>query len=96
MEYMATLPDKAFDLAIVDPPYGLAGGLQDISNSYRKRNKRREEHDTKYTKGVSKLSGAGKLKNRILNQDKCVWDNNQPTQEYFEKLLKISNNQIIW
>jgi site-specific DNA-methyltransferase (adenine-specific) len=23
MEYMATLPDKAFDLAVVDPPYGL-------------------------------------------------------------------------
>ena len=23
MEYMATLPDKSFDLAIVDPPYGL-------------------------------------------------------------------------
>lgn len=23
MEYMATLPDNAFDLAIVDPPYGL-------------------------------------------------------------------------
>jgi site-specific DNA-methyltransferase (adenine-specific) len=23
MEYMATLPDKAFDLAIVDPPYGV-------------------------------------------------------------------------
>lgn len=23
MEYMATLPDKAFELAIVDPPYGL-------------------------------------------------------------------------
>ena len=22
MAYMATLPDKAFDLAIVDPPYG--------------------------------------------------------------------------
>ena len=22
MEYMATLPDKAFDLAVVDPPYG--------------------------------------------------------------------------
>jgi DNA modification methylase len=22
MEYMATLPDNAFDLAIVDPPYG--------------------------------------------------------------------------
>lgn len=23
MEYMATLPDKAFDLALVDPPYGI-------------------------------------------------------------------------
>ena len=28
MEYMATLPDKAFDLAIVDPPYGIGGGLK--------------------------------------------------------------------
>ena len=25
MEYMKTLPDKAFDLAIVDPPYGIGG-----------------------------------------------------------------------
>lgn len=24
MEYMATLPDKAYDLAIVDPPYGIS------------------------------------------------------------------------
>lgn len=28
MEYMAGLPDKAFDLAIVDPPYGDGGGGQ--------------------------------------------------------------------
>ena len=27
MEYMRTLPDKAFDLAVVDPPYGF--GLAD-------------------------------------------------------------------
>ena len=27
MEYMKTLPDKAFDLAIVDPPYGIGKGL---------------------------------------------------------------------
>ena len=26
LAYMATLPDKAFDLAVVDPPYGSAGG----------------------------------------------------------------------
>ena len=29
MEYMRTLPDKAFDLAVVDPPYGLS---KDSSN----------------------------------------------------------------
>lgn len=33
MEYMRTVPDKAFDLAIVDPPYGInigseTGGVQ--------------------------------------------------------------------
>ncbi len=27
MEYMAGLPDKAFDLAIVDPPYGIGAAL---------------------------------------------------------------------
>ena len=27
MEYMATLPDKAFELAIVDPPYGIGEAL---------------------------------------------------------------------
>ena len=29
MEYMQALPDKAFDLAIVDPPYGISihGGM---------------------------------------------------------------------
>lgn len=26
MEYMASLPDKAFELAIVDPPYGIGAG----------------------------------------------------------------------
>ena len=26
MEYMKTLPDKAFDLAVVDPPYGDGNG----------------------------------------------------------------------
>ena len=39
MEYMRTLPDKAFDLAVVDPPYGI-----NISNNMgrRKGDKRSE------------------------------------------------------
>lgn len=36
MEYMASLPDKAFDLAIVDPPYG-------IGESKKKRENTRSE-----------------------------------------------------
>lgn len=27
VEYMATLPDKTFELAIVDPPYGIGGDV---------------------------------------------------------------------
>jgi len=32
IEYMATLPDKAFDLAIVDPPYGIGFGQFNRTN----------------------------------------------------------------
>ena len=32
MEYMKTLPDKAFDLAIVDPPYGIGFGAYNRTN----------------------------------------------------------------
>lgn len=32
MEYMKTLPDKYFDLAVVDPPYG--GGAKADANEY--------------------------------------------------------------
>lgn len=33
MEYMRTLPDKAFDLAVVDPPYGGGGGTPSRARS---------------------------------------------------------------
>lgn len=32
MSYMATLPDKEFDLAIVDPPYGIGNFVQTSGN----------------------------------------------------------------
>lgn len=32
MEYMRTLPDKAFDLAVVDPPYGGGGTALQVKN----------------------------------------------------------------
>ena len=44
MEYMATLPDKAFDLAIVDPPYGGndAIGLKDCKTNGKQATSRTE------------------------------------------------------
>ena len=37
MEYMATQPDKSFDLAIVDPPYGIGDFNQTASKKFHKK-----------------------------------------------------------
>lgn len=52
MEYMKTLPDKAFDLAIVDPPYGLNFGTYNrtykdsMGNTYRAHDYKRSDWDS--------------------------------------------------
>ena len=62
MEYMKGLDDNAFDLAIVDPPYGI---------------------------GISK--------NPIRQMhEKKQWDNAIPKKEYFDELMRVTTNQIIW
>jgi len=62
MLMMSRYPDNYFDLAIVDPPYGIG-----ISS-----NPVRQQHDKKQ------------------------WDNAIPQKEYFNELLRVSKNQIIW
>ena len=50
MDYMAGLPDNAFDLAIVDPPYGLDGWHDKGNNRNRvsaKEGSKRKEWDVK-------------------------------------------------
>ena len=49
MEYMATLPDKAFDLAIVDPPYGASDAINPVSslNKYNAKRKVYREFENK-------------------------------------------------
>ena len=39
MDYMRGLPDKAFDLAIVDPPYGIGAGGESFKNGSSKSEK---------------------------------------------------------
>ena len=70
LEYMRTLPDKAFQLAIADPPYGI-----NAPNMKMGEHKGYISTATKCKKGRLN-SGGGKLKNRVLNQSDCSLDSN--------------------
>ena len=70
MKYMATCKDKFYDLAIVDPPYGI--GEDGAKNHSRGKATR----PTMYT-----------AKN---------WDGFAPDKDYFNELIRVSKNQIIW
>ena len=63
MELMRDAPDNYWDLAIVDPPYGI--GMHGGSRQYN-------SYETK------------------------SWDFNPPEKHYFDELLRVSKNQIIW
>lgn len=94
MEAMRQMPDNAFDLAVVDPPYGIgadnfkngAGASKDGGKLYSTAVKMKNRLNT----------GSGKLKNRLLNQSDCSWDSEPPQKEYFNELFRVSKNQIIW
>src|SRR6056300_1104781 len=69
VEAMREMDDDCFDLAIVDPPYGLK---------------------------KSGVQGGGRMKNRAFNRGEIFkWDI-APNQEYFDQLMRVSKNQIIW
>ena len=65
MEGMARYPDKYFDLAIVDPPYGIL-------------NKTKRGGDHKFNM-----------------EEYSQWDV-KPNDDYFNELIRVSKNQIIW
>ena len=70
MELMARYPDNYFDLAIVDPPYGI---------------------------GVSKKTHhQPNTKNKITVYQEKKWDNETPTESYWNELFRVSKNQIVW
>ena len=97
MEYMRTLPDKAFTLAVVDPPYGInAPNMAMGSNLSRKGDGYPGESVAQRLKKGRLNSGAGKLKNRALNTMDCSWDCEPPPPEYFKELFRVSENQVIW
>ena len=87
LEFMATVPDKFYDLAIVDPPYGI--GVDGQKKSTSKHGGRREKDfkgwdnkipDKKYLDELFRVS-----KNQI------VWGAN-----YFTEFLPPSMGWIFW
>ena len=86
MDYMKTLEDKAFDLAIVDPPYGL-GEAGKRSGTRSSKSGAQKFWGTKNTRGTEIKSAV------FADKD---WDNEPPSVEYFNELRRVSKNQIIW
>ena len=108
MEYMATLPDKAFDLAIVDPPYGDAGGVGRTSPSeyenqarttkpeWNRFGQRFDRYKTSNPeRGGAEVSRTGGTWAAKYGKKIIAWDI-APEKEYFNELFRVSRNQIIW
>jgi site-specific DNA-methyltransferase (adenine-specific) len=103
VEGMKQYPDNYFDLAVVDPPYGINAPNMTMGSNPN-RNGRHKNGENQYG-GVSvaeKLKkgrlnqGGEKLKNRMLNTSAFDWDNEVPTDEYWEQLFRVSVNQVVW
>jgi site-specific DNA-methyltransferase (adenine-specific) len=97
MEGMKQFPDKYFELAIVDPPYGI-----NAANMKMGTNMNRKDGHGNGTSAADRLkkgrlnAGAGNLKDRALQNMNCDWDFQKPDEAYFKELFRVSQNQIIW
>ena len=97
MKAMQEIPDKFFELAICDPPYGInAHDMSMGSNMSRQGNGYPAISTADRLKKGRLNKGGGKLKNNALNTLDCDWDHERPAPEYFAELIRISQNQIIW
>lgn len=82
MAGMARTPDKYFDLAVVDPPYGIADKMVTGGNNIDCTNKKKP----------IRRGQKGKL-NSVNEMRK--WDI-RPKSEYYQELKRVSKHQIIW
>ncbi|WDO13073.1 site-specific DNA-methyltransferase [Flavobacterium sp. WW92] len=97
MEVMRNYPDNHFDIAIVDPPYGINAPNMNMGTHLTRKGDGYpgESVAMKLKKGRLNSRG-GKLKNRNLNTSIIHWDYEKPGREYFDELFRVSKHQIIW
>lgn len=96
LEGMREFQGKAFNLAIVDPPYGINAPKMSMGQNLNRNDGWKRGESTAVALKGRLNSGGGKLKNRILNQSAIGWDSEIPTDQYFDQLFFVSWNQIIW
>jgi site-specific DNA-methyltransferase (adenine-specific) len=80
MEYMQGLPDKAFDLAIVDPPYGIGISSNPVRQVHAKKNWDNQIPSAEYFKELKRVS-----------ENQIIWGGN-----YFFDYLESSQCFLIW
>ena len=88
VEAMKDFPDKFFDLAVVDPPYG--GGFTEgggCKGWFQKYHQEPEDYD--------RLGSKDSRFEKYKRNGKISWDI-APGEDYFSELFRVSKNQIIW
>lgn len=94
LQFMKGVPDKAYDLAIVDPPYGINAPNMQMGNNAPSRG---GKASVAVTLKKGRLNACGPMHGKgILLQEQMDWDYERPTIEYFNELRRVSVNQIIW
>lgn len=101
MDLMNEFGNRHFDLAIVDPNYGInAANMQIGSHPTRPHSDKNGSGPAIGTAVRLKKgrlnSGGGHFAGKNLTTMNCDWDFQVPTPEYFIELKRISKNQIIW
>lgn len=97
MLVMGRYPDKYFDIAIIDPQYGINAPKMAMGSNPKRKGKGQYPGISTSVKLKGRLnSGGGKLKDRILNSSEFDWDNIPPSPEFFKELFRVSKDQIIF
>ena len=96
MELMAKYPDKHFDLAIVDPPYGINVGTEIDRSKFRPNSSKNAF--TKYEKQMQEKQWDKSIPNKNyfnelfrVSKNQIIWGGN-----YFLEFLKNTRCFLIW
>lgn len=93
MEYMKTVPDKYFELAIVDPPYGIGENGQRNLTGDRPTAKWKNPNSINYKKFDDSETPSFEYFNELkrVTKNQIIWGGN-----YFTQFLESSMGWVIW